>query len=82
MAWNFVVYCVTASVPFCQQNPEIRQIVPQNYSLEERCVEAAVAAARKYKFDNPKADFKFSCSDHDPKQAYEPERVRPGYRHW
>ena len=25
MAWNFVAHCVTASVPFCRNNPELHQ---------------------------------------------------------
>jgi hypothetical protein len=84
MAWNFAIYCVTATVPFCQANPEIRQIVPQNYTEERGCVEAAVAAAQKYKFDYPEAEFKYSCGPGDPVvHGYQPERIAPpGYRHW
>jgi hypothetical protein len=82
MVWNFVIYCVTASVAFCQANPEIRQTIAQNYTEESGCVEAAIAAAQKVKFDNPEADFKYSCSKGDTiKLGYQPERVPPGYRH-
>jgi hypothetical protein len=84
MVWNFVIYCVTASAGFCQANPEIRQIIPQNYGEERGCVEAAVAAAQKYKFDNPAAEFKYSCAQSDPiVTGYQPERIAPSaYRHW
>jgi hypothetical protein len=84
MAWNFVIYCVTGSVAFCQANPEIRQMIPQNYGEEQGCVEAAVAASQKYKFDNPQAEFKYSCAPGDAiVSGYQPERIAPpGYRHW
>ena len=84
MVWNFVIYCATASALFCQNNPEIRQQVPQNYLVEGSCVAAAIAAAQKYKFDNPNVEFKYSCSESDPLTlGYQPERIAPpGYRHW
>ena len=62
MVWNFIIYCVTATALFCQKNPEIRQDIPQNYAEEQGCVELAVAAAQRYKFDNPEAEFKSSCA--------------------
>jgi len=84
MVWNFVIYCATASALFCQKNPEIRQDVPQNCVAEGSCVDAAVAAAQKYRFDNPDAEFKYSCTQGAPVMlGYQPERVAPpGYRHW
>jgi hypothetical protein len=84
MAWNFVIYCVTAAAIFCQKNPEIQQAIPQNYAEEMACVDAAIAAAQKYKFDNPDAEFKYSCALTEPIIfSYQPERIAPsGYRHW
>jgi hypothetical protein len=75
---------VTASAVFCQRNPEIRQDLPQNYVEERSCVGAAIAAARKYKFDYPDAEFKYSCAPGEPiSHDYNPERIAPpGYRHW
>lgn len=84
MAWNFVIYCVTASVIFCQKNQEIRQDPPLNYDGERSCVDSAIAAAQKHKFDNPDAEFKYSCAEGEPVTfSYQPERIAPpGYRHW
>ena len=84
MVWNFVIYCATAAVLFCQNNPELRQDIPQNYLEEQACVDSAIAAAQKYRFDNPDAEFKFSCARGEPiLLGYQPERVAPsGYRHW
>ena len=84
MVWNFIIYCVTATALFCQKNPEIRQDIPQNYAEEQGCVELAIAAAQRYKFDNPDAEFKFSCAQGEPiLLGYQPERIAPsGYRHW
>jgi hypothetical protein len=84
MAWNFVIYCVTASAIFCQKNQEIRQESPLNYDVEQSCVDSAIAAAQKYKFDNPDAEFKYSCAEGEPVVSkYQPDRIAPtGYRHW
>jgi len=83
MAWNFVIYCATASALFCQQNSEMRQTIPQNYVTENGCVNAAIAVAQRYRFEHPDTEFKFSCSQGEAVTGYQPERIAPpGYRHW
>jgi hypothetical protein len=78
MVWNFVIYCISLLVPFCEKNPEIRQDIPQNYQAEPACVDSAVAAANKYKFDNPDVELKFSCIQGARIVLnYEPERISP-----
>jgi hypothetical protein len=75
MVWNWTVYCITVAAVFCQQNPELRQDVAQNYLEELSCVDQAVHSAKKYEWDNPDAKFEYACVQGVPTvTGYQPKR--------